>query len=185
MADNGWIKLHRKIRDNWIWEDPEKLRAWLDILLMVNHEDKDVPFNDKIVTVKKGQKLTSIVKLAERWGWSRHRVYRFLNTLKIHEMCTYNSTLDGTAFGTLITVTNWDFYQFVGTPNGTGNGTTVDTTNGTTGGTQTRMIKNYKEYKKGPESVLDKKGVQREIDLDALIIDQIINNGKTDINEAK
>lgn len=181
MAGNGWIKLHRKIRDNWIWEDPEKLRAWLDILMMVNHEDKQIPFNGGVITIEKGQKLTSIEQLADRWGWNRKRVMRFLASLEASEMCLTKRTPNGTT----ITVVNWAFYQLDGTTNGTPNGTPFGTPKGTTNGTQTRMIKNYKEYKKGPESVLDKKGVQREIDLDALIIDQIINNGKTDINEAK
>ena len=141
MAEGGWIALHRKIRDNWIWKDPEKLRAWLDILMMVNHEDKNIPYNGKIITVKKGQKLTSIVKLADRWGWSRHRVYRFLSLLKEDNMCNTDSTTNGT----LITVMNWDFYQVQGTPNGTADGTPNDTASSTTGGTQTTINNNYKQ----------------------------------------
>ena len=140
MVNNGWICLHRKIRDNWIWEDPEKLRAWIDILLMVNHEDKTIPFNGKLITVHKGQKLTSIVQLAERWGWTRNRVYRFLALLKADNMCNTDSTPNGT----LITVINWDSYQSMGTTNGTTSGTP----NGTTGGTQTTMSNNYKQYNK-------------------------------------
>ena len=145
MADGGWIKLHRKVCENWIWEDPEKLRAWIDILLMVNHEEKTIPFNGRMITIRKGQKLTSIVQLAERWGWSRHRVYRFFSLLKQDGMCNTDSTPNGT----LITVTNWALYQYAGTSNGTTNGTANDTTNGTTVGTQTRMIKNDKEGEKG------------------------------------
>lgn len=172
MADNGWIKLHRKIRDNWIWEDPEKLRAWIDILLMVNREDRSIPFNGKMIVVKKGQKLTSIVQLSERWGWSRHRVYRFLDLLKQDNMCT----ADGTANGTLITVVNWDLYQSVGTPNGTTVGTPNGTTSGSTVGTQTR-IKNNKEHKNnsgaGAPVYGSKKsimvGQERHTDYDALI----------------
>lgn len=141
MADNGWIKLHRKIRDNWIWEDPEKLRAWLDILLMVNHEDKEIPFNGKIITVKRGQRLTSISQLAERWGWNRKRVVRFLDLLEGAAMCTTKRTTSGTT----ITVTNWCLYQFEGSTVGTTKGTTKGSTVGSTVGTQTRMIKNYKE----------------------------------------
>ena len=174
MAENGWIKLHRKIRDNWIWEDPEKLRAWLDILMMVNHEDKSIPVNGKMLTIKSGQKLTSIVQLSERWGWSRNRVYRFLELLKQDNMCTVDGTANGTGNGTLITVTQWALYQLGGTPNGTG----VGTPNGTAVGTQTIINKNYKEYKNArarEESGLDKRGLQREIDLDAMLIDQIIN----------
>ena len=143
----GWIKLHRKIWDNWIWEDPEKLRAWLDILLMVNHEDKNVPYNGKMITIKAGQKLTSINKLSERWGWSKHRVYRFFLLLKEDNMCYTN----GTTSGTIITVVNWESYQSVDNTDGTTNGTPNGTASGTTNGTQTRMIKNDKEGGEDPQ----------------------------------
>lgn len=168
----GWIKLHRKLTDNWIWQDPEKLRAWIDILLMVNHEDKEVLANGKVITVKSGQKLTSIVQLADRWGWSRHRVYRFLALLKANNMCNTN----GTANGTLITVVNWAFYQLDGTPNGTTLGTPDGTAVGTSVGTQTRMNKNDKNDKKGVRAhergKRVKDGITRKKDLDAWLKEQ-------------
>lgn len=145
--DNGWIKLHRKITNNWIWDDPEKLRAWLDILLMVNHEDRQIPFNGHIITIKRGEKLTSITKLSERWGWNRKRVVRFLDLLEEAGMCLTNRTTNGTT----IFVQNYGNYQDFSAPEGTTNGTTrgstVGTATGSTVGTQTRMIKNYKEEK--------------------------------------
>lgn len=107
MSNNGWIKLHRQIVDNWIWQDPEKLKAWLDILLMVNHEDKKILINGRLVMIKRGEKLTSIVKLSERWGWSRNRVKTFLALLESDGMCTTNrSTL-----GTTLKVSNYAVYQ--------------------------------------------------------------------------
>ena len=43
----GWIKLHRKITENWLWDDKpyDKARAWIELLLMVNHEDKKIKFD--------------------------------------------------------------------------------------------------------------------------------------------
>ena len=147
--DNGWIHLHRKIRDNWIWDDPEKLRAWIDILLMVNHEDKQIPFDGHIITIHKGQRLTSLQKLSERWGWSRNRVDRFLRLLNEAGMVTTNRTPNGT----VLTVVNWAFYQSKrdtnGATNEATNGTANGATNEATNGTQTRMIKNEKNEKKG------------------------------------
>ena len=146
--DNGWIHLHRKIRDNWIWDDPEKLRAWIDILLMVNHEDKQIPFDGHIITIHKGQRLTSLQKLSERWGWSRNRVDRFLRLLDEAGMVTTNRTPNGT----VLTVVNWAFYQSKRDTNGATNeatsGTASEATNGATVGTQTRMIKNEKNEEK-------------------------------------
>lgn len=146
--DNGWIHLHRKIRDNWIWDDPEKLRAWIDILLMVNHDDKQIPFDGHIITIHKGQRLTSLQKLSERWGWSRNRVDRFLRLLDEAGMVTTNRTPNGT----VLTVVNWAFYQNTrdtnGATNEATNGTANEATSGTTVGAQTRMIKNEKNEEK-------------------------------------
>lgn len=138
---NGWIRLHRQITDNWIWEDADKLKAWLDILLMVNHEEKKILVNGQLVTIQRGERLTSIKKLAERWGWTRHRVMRFLSLLEEDNMCTTNRT----PYGTTLKVVNYAEYQGflrakrtgVDTTDGTPNGTPLDTTDGTPLDTQT------------------------------------------------
>ena len=146
MKNNGWIKLHRKIMDSWIWEDPEKLRAWLDILLMVNHEDKKTYVNGNLTTIHRGEKLTSITKLAERWRWSKKRVMRFLDLLEEDGMCTTKRT----TYGTTLKVSNYAKYQDFQTSKGNAVDTTNDTADVTAGvtahDTQTINIKNDKEY---------------------------------------
>lgn len=54
----GWISIHRKIQDNLIWNDKPFNRgaAWVDLLLLANHEDKKVLFNGSIINVKRGEK---------------------------------------------------------------------------------------------------------------------------------
>ena len=103
----GYIRLYRDIRSHWIWSDPEYLRAWVDLLMMVNHEDKQILFNKKLITVKRGSRITSIRKLAERWGWSRGRVARFLDMLEQDHMIATRRTTQKT----LINVINYSFYQ--------------------------------------------------------------------------
>ena len=73
--DKGWIKIHRQMQEHWIWNDPEKLKAWLDILLLANHETKKVEMRDGLVSIRRGQFVTSIDKLAERWKWSEQGRY--------------------------------------------------------------------------------------------------------------
>lgn len=106
----GYIKLYRAIRENWIWEDPEMLRAWLDLLMMVNHKDQKVPFDGKLITVKKGSKITSLRKLALMWGWSKDKTGRFLDMLETDSMI--RQTRDTKK--TLISVVNYGFYQGAG-----------------------------------------------------------------------
>lgn len=106
-TDKGYIKLYRGIRDHWIWNDPDYLKAWLDLLMMVNHEDRQILFDKKLVTVKRGSRITSIRSLSARWGWSRGRVSRFLDMLEHDKMiATKRDTKK-----TLINVINYGFYQ--------------------------------------------------------------------------
>lgn len=81
----GWIKLDREVMESWIWDndDPyDKRSAFVDLLLRVNHEEKDFLFNGVLTKVKKGEILTSVRGLAKRWNWSVCRVYRFLDMLE-------------------------------------------------------------------------------------------------------
>jgi hypothetical protein len=43
----GWICLHRQIQDHWLWEDRPFSRgqAWIDLLMLANHEDKKMIFD--------------------------------------------------------------------------------------------------------------------------------------------
>ena len=147
MADKGWIKLYRKVRENWIWENPEYFKAWVDILLMANHEDKQILFNGHVITIRKGQKLTSLSKLAERWNWSRNRVDRYLRLLSEAEMVTASRTPNGT----LLTVEKYGFYQAPWDSDEATHEATAGATDGATGeatvGAQTRIkeLKNEKE----------------------------------------
>ena len=173
MSSNGWIKLHRKLTESWIWEDPEKLRAWIDILLMVNHEDKEIEFNGRMVMVERGTRLTSIEKLAARWGWNRKRVMRFLGLLEQTDMVTTKRTPNGTT----IKVRNYGKYQGFESARGTTNGTTKRTTDGTGDGTQTRMIKNDKESIRTRARVrASTKPQERTYDMDELELKLLATN---------
>jgi len=103
----GWITLHRKIKDHWLWEDPQRFQWWIDILLRANHKDKKILFNGELTTIKRGSFHTSEVKLSEQWKVSRNRVRRFLSLLEDDEMITTHKTTNGTT----IEVRNYDVYQ--------------------------------------------------------------------------
>ena len=105
----GWIKLHRSSLEHWIHDDRPFCRfgAWVDMLLMANHELKKFPGKVGIVAVEKGQLLTSLRSLSARWGWSKDKVTYFLNLLESDEMITRN--ID--ANGTLVTIVNYSVYQ--------------------------------------------------------------------------
>lgn len=122
MAE-GWIKLHREIVDHWIWQDPFKLRAWLDLIMLANHKPKKILINGQLVTIDVGQHWTSYEHLAIRWKCSKGRVMRFLKLLKDDGMVTYKATPNGT----LINVVNYRVYQGFSEDSGTLMDTPTDT----------------------------------------------------------
>lgn len=106
----GWIKIYRQIRNHWIWKDKEpfdKRSAWIDLLLSVNHKSKKVPFENDFIEIERGQTLTSIKQLAERWSWSRHKVSDYLNQLEQDTMIVQVRDTRKT----LISIVNYSKYQ--------------------------------------------------------------------------
>lgn len=141
--DKGWIKLNRQIQEHWIWNDPEKLKAWIDLLLLANHETKKVEMRDGLVSIKRGQFVTSIDKLSKRWGWSKNRVYRFLSLLESDNMIQRNAN----RYRTTVSIVNYSKFQDKQNTNGTTNGSPNESTDGSPSGSRTRKNKNDKEIK--------------------------------------
>ncbi len=106
----GWISIHRKIQQSDIWLDKEpfdKRSAWIDLIMMANHEDKQILFNGKFIEVKRGEKITSLKQLSERWRWSTGKVKRFLNLLESGSMIELKTKRRYTSYK----VVNYNVYQ--------------------------------------------------------------------------
>lgn len=109
----GWIKVHRQIRDSWIWTDDDpydRRSAWIDLLTAANHADAKVMFDGAPVVVPAGSFITSERKLADRWKWSRKKVSMFLNALQAGECIVAKRSRRCTT----ITIVNWEKYQVDG-----------------------------------------------------------------------
>ncbi|SMC17291.1 DNA replication protein DnaD [Clostridium acidisoli DSM 12555] len=105
----GWISLYRKIQDSWLWQEKpfDKAHAWIDLLLSANHQDKKILFDSNLIAVERGQFITSIRKLCDKWGWSNSKVKRFLELLSDDKMIIYKSD----AKKTTINIVNYELYQ--------------------------------------------------------------------------
>lgn len=129
MSDNrGWIKIDRGIIKHWLWDDASKLKAWIDLIMLANYEDKKTTYKGDIITCKRGDVNLSILNLSKRWGWSRNKTRVFLHTLEKDNMIVIKATTHRTT----ITIVNYGKYQ----DKGTTKSTTKDTTKGTTKGQQ-------------------------------------------------
>ena len=132
---DGWIRLYRKLQECWVWEDKEpfdKRSAWIDLLLTANHADAKLLFNGELITVQRGQILTSVRKLSAKWKWSVNKVYRFLKLLENDKMLQKESDKDRT----LLTLVNYSVYQ--------GGEYTNEYTNGNSGGNTDGNNKGYR-----------------------------------------
>ena len=110
----GWIKLHRQIREHKFFKTKRKFskfEAWLDLLLEANHCDKEVLFGNQIIEVKRGSFITSELKLSDRWRWSRTKVRDYLNLLGKDSMIEKISDNKKTT----ISIVNYDVYQNIET----------------------------------------------------------------------
>jgi hypothetical protein len=105
----GWIKLHRKLTENPIWTSEVFTRgqAWVDLLLLANHEYGFFYLRDHKVEVQRGQVGYSQLKLSERWQWSRTKVRKFLNDLEKEQQIIQQQSHSTS----IITIINYEEYQ--------------------------------------------------------------------------
>lgn len=94
MGSRGWIKLHRKIQDHWIYQEKRQFsryESWLDLIMMANHKDNKALIDGELITIEKGSFITSKRELGRRWDWSNSKVDKFLDLLKQDGMIAYKS----------------------------------------------------------------------------------------------
>ncbi len=115
--NKGFIALYRSVQDHFIWSDKPFARgqAWIDLLLTVNHRDEKTYIDGVLTEVKRGEKITSLRKLGENWGWSIGKVKRFLEELENEGMIKFECDTKKT----VLTVENYGFYQYSDNTNGT------------------------------------------------------------------
>ena len=122
---NGWIKLHRAIKDNPIWnsEPHSKGQAWADILIEAGHSARKLSIKGQVILLERGQKDRSELTLSKTWKWSRGKVRRFLKLLESESMILQKTG----HLTSVITVCNYDIYQSMEELGGTTDGTPVGT----------------------------------------------------------
>ena len=109
MSEQGWISLHRKLRDNAIYSKSNYLHIWIEILLKVNHKEKKIIWNNETFTIEEGGGIFSQKKISEELGIPIGTVHNCLKWLKAESMIEIKTT---TKF-TYIKVLNWNEYQEV------------------------------------------------------------------------
>jgi hypothetical protein len=108
MGDNGFIKVHRKMKDSKVWYyTASQFKVWMTILMECNWKEGWGRFQGEEVKVKPGQLLTSRKHLADCSGLGKNTVRKTLTKLEKDDMINCERTNQGTR----ITVLNWSKYQ--------------------------------------------------------------------------
>ncbi|KIN37996.1 hypothetical protein B4071_2832 [Bacillus subtilis] len=116
----GWIKLHRKIRSNPIFNDPQLLRLWIICLTEATHAERDQIVGKQKVRLMPGEFITGRFDIAELYNFGlkssdrvkgKSTVYRWLE--KLEEM-GYLSIKKTNKFS-IVNIDNWALYQQEGT----------------------------------------------------------------------
>lgn len=98
--------------------DPACMRwAWLDLCHLTQKEDTVRVVKMRPTKVRRGEFLASVRFLAERWGWSKSRVQRFLDLLKSPEVGKLEEVASGHS-GTVYRVKSHEAYALRGTQTG-------------------------------------------------------------------
>jgi len=94
--DNSFIKLYRKIQDNWIWDNPLYLKCWIDMLMRASIKPSSMLMNNQIIEVNRGEIVFSQRNFAKRNNMSRQQLRTFLTKLEKSKMIRSKSNPDVT-----------------------------------------------------------------------------------------
>ena len=116
----GYIKLHRQMTEHYLYNEKpfDRAHAWIDLLFLASWKDATRDFKGQILEQKRGEVITSVKALSERWGWSEGKVKRFLNSLEMDEMCRQKRL----SHGRVITIEKFAFFQDARQSNGPSHG---------------------------------------------------------------
>jgi len=127
--EKGFIALYRRIRENWIWKNPEYLKAWLDLIMEACFENKKRYYKGSYIDLKRGELMCSIRYLANRWEWSIKRVFIFLKNMETDGMIKRKQYKKRKI--SIITICNYDIYnplqEQIRNDKRNGNGTETET----------------------------------------------------------
>lgn len=107
IVDEGWVKLHRKMLNNPIFKDSEALHLFIYLLLRANHKPNRFLFNQREMTIGRGQLITGIDQIFKDTKISRWQIRSRLDILGKLGILTRKTT---NKFS-IITICNYTHYQ--------------------------------------------------------------------------
>jgi len=111
----GWVKLHRKLLESSVFDDPQILKLWVWCLLKASHNPTTVLVEKQEVSLEPGQFVTGRYALADEYnrGLPKSKkvspvsLWRWLKKLEKWEKVNIKTT----SKYSVVTVLNWGDYQ--------------------------------------------------------------------------
>lgn len=104
---HGWVKLHRQILRNPIFQNDKLFRVFVYLLLSARHTDGEQLIGDTIVPLKSGQWATGRIAISRDTGLTQQNVRTALNKLEKLNILTIKPTTKFSVFS----IVNWEKYQ--------------------------------------------------------------------------
>lgn len=117
MSTRGVFAVDRGVFGHEVFADEPftQREAWIWLIGEAAWKPRTRNIGGKVVSLERGQLAASLRFMAERWGWEKDAVARFLVRLKKHDMIATDS-----ATGlSVITICNYGEYQRVSLPDAT------------------------------------------------------------------
>lgn len=105
--DKGWIKTHRAIMENWVYDNPWTFKAFMHLCMTVNIKENPVNFDGKCYNIQPGQRITSTQTLTAEMKFAWRTTDKVLKQLEEKGMVRIDHI--GKAF--IVTVVNFKKYQ--------------------------------------------------------------------------
>jgi len=123
----GYVSLHRRIREHWICDNPVYFRSWLFMLMITNYKEGKLLLGGNVYTIKRGQSSLSVRSWALELGMSTKAVETFFRLLESDGMIKKSVIGKGKHSTTLITIENYDQYQHLSETLGKREGIAMET----------------------------------------------------------
>ncbi len=106
--EKGWIKLHRNIMDNWVYEDAEYLKIWITFLLEATHKPYKKLIGNNIEFLERGQFVFGRKKYSQRLNIKEWKIQKATELFVQDEML---KVIKRTNKYTIYEVVNYSLYQ--------------------------------------------------------------------------
>jgi hypothetical protein len=103
----GWVKIHRQIKDKAYYKDSEFVHLWIHLILCANHCNGEYLNGYEIIKLKKGQFITGRKKLSQETGISESKIERILKVFESEQQIEQQTN----SRSRLISILSWDKYQ--------------------------------------------------------------------------